>query len=138
MMKHPRTFCVGGFATKIDEDGAFVKEMDYPPQEQVDIIKMVVKDCRNPIIDPSVMFRKDVFNEIGGYSLDESIYTVPDFELWLNAMSKSCLFHNLQEALVKYRVHEDGLTVSKQEEMVEHHKKVWRDFIERQDQEGKE
>lgn len=129
LKKHPEIFCVGSFATKIDEKGVPFNEMTYPPQEHADIIKMTVEDCRNPMIDPSVMFRKDLFYELGGYSTDENTYTVPDFELWLKAMSKSKIFHNLQETLVQYRIHEKGVTVSRQREMILHHMIVWKKYI---------
>lgn len=129
MEKYPNIFCLGSWATKINEKGDVIDEMTYPPASNDDIVKMVIKNCRNPMIDPSVMFRKEDFLRLGGYSLDKTIYTVPDFELWMRAMVNNEIFANIQEQLVKYRVHKDGITSSKKRLMIKHHMKVWRKYV---------
>ncbi len=126
---HPDIFCVGSFATKIDENGEIFGEMNYPPEKNEDIINMIIKECKNPILDPSVMFRTNIaINKLGGYSLDPSIYTVPDFDLWLRAIKKGYKFYNFQESLVKYRIHNEGVTNSRKKEMIKHHMIIWKKF----------
>ena len=121
-------FCVGSFADKIDENGEIFGIMDYPPEENEKIIEMIIKECKNPIIDPSVMYRTSIFNKLGGYNLDKSIFTVPDFDLWLRAVLNGEKFYNFQESLVKYRVNEEGVTRKHKKEMIEQHMVVWKEF----------
>lgn len=127
MTENQDIFCVGGFLTKIDEDGKILGVMDYPPEQHSDIVKMITDKCLNPILDPTTMFRKKDFYEIGGYSLDKEIYLVPDFDLWLRAILAGKKFYNMQEILSKYRVHDDSMT-SRKEEMLKQHMVVWRKF----------
>jgi glycosyltransferase involved in cell wall biosynthesis len=128
LKNNPDIFCVGSFADKIDENGEIFGTMGYPPEENEKIIRMITKECKNPIIDPSVMFRISTFNGLGGYSLDREIYTVPDFDLWLRAILSDKKFHNIQEPLTKYRIHNKSVTVSKRDEMIEQHMMVWKRF----------
>lgn len=54
----------------------------------------------NPLIHPTVMMRRRVLEELGGY--DESLQRAQDFDLWLRAMPRF-RFHNLQEPLIRYK-----------------------------------
>ncbi|HUS51058.1 MAG TPA: glycosyltransferase [Candidatus Paceibacterota bacterium] len=128
---NPDIFCVGGHAIVINENGEFSnKKMDYPPESHGDIVNMITKKCMNPIIDPTTMFRRDIFNKLGKYTLDKSIYTVPDFDLWLRAILNGYKVHNLQDNLIKYRVIEDfGMTREHKKEMIEQHMIVWKKFM---------
>ncbi len=130
LKNNPEIFCVGSFADKINESGENIGIMDYPPECHYDIIKMV-EECENPIIDPTTMFRRKIFNNIGGYSLDKKIWTVPDFDLWLRAILVGKKFHNIQKSLVKYRVNEKGVTRKHKKEMIEQHMTVWKKFMRR-------
>ncbi len=129
LKNNPEIFCVGSFADKIDENGENIGIMDYPPECHNDIIKMITKECKNPIIDPSVMFRRKIFNKLGGYSLDKNIFTVPDFDIWLRAILNGEKFYNIQESLIRYRVNEKGVTRKHKKEMIEQHMVVWRKFM---------
>ncbi len=130
LKNNPEIFCVGSFADKIDENGENIGIMDYPPECHNDIIKMIIKECKNPIIDPSVMFRTSIFNnKLGGYSLNKNIFTVPDFDIWLRAILNGEKFYNIQESLIKYRVNEEGVTRKHKKKMIEQHMVVWRKFM---------
>jgi glycosyltransferase EpsE len=128
--KYPDVFCVGGWAMVIDEDGKNLRVADYPPSNTMGVLDLI-KKCRNPIIDPSTMFRKKDFLELGGYSLDRTIWTVPDFDLWLRALSAKKKIHNIQAPLIKYRLSDGGITRSKGQLMKQHHMRVWRPFMEK-------
>ncbi len=130
MTENPDIFCVGGFLTKTDEEGKILGVMNYPPEKHDDVVKMVTDKCFNPILDPSTMFRKKDFYEIGGYSLDKKIYLVPDFDLWLKAILSGKKFYNMQEILSKYRVHDDSMT-SRKKGMFKQHMAVWNNFMRR-------
>jgi glycosyltransferase involved in cell wall biosynthesis len=56
---------------------------------------------RNPLHHPTVMFRTEVFDQIGGYRLD--LQGVEDLELWIRAAKSDVGIANLPEPLLLYR-----------------------------------
>ena len=122
-------FCVGGRAIKINENSEEIGTMDYPSETNIQITRDFVYRCTNPIIDPTTMFRKDIFNKYGGYTLEKMIYTVPDMDLWLKAILDGHKFYNIQESIIKYRVNSKGMTREHKQEMINAHMIVWRRFI---------
>jgi len=61
---------------------------------------------RNPICHPSVMFRRDAIQTVGGYLGGQN---AEDYDLWLRiAMQKEWEFANLPEKLLSYNVSLDG------------------------------
>lgn len=125
-------FCVGSYAIDINAKGEEIGRKTYPPPFTKDIINIITsrdKYFLNPIIDPSTMFRKKDFVEIGGYTLRENIHTVLDYDLWLRALLEDKMICNIQEFLIKYRKHEKSITNSKKNEMIKAHMIVWRDFV---------
>ncbi len=118
----PSVFCVGGHASKIDFESEDIGEMCYPPELNSRIVLDFYAGKMNPMIDPTTMFRRDLVKEAGGYSLAPDKYTIPDFDLWLRAMSAGYKFHNLQEHLVTYRINPDGMTRKHNVVMVNQHK----------------
>lgn len=65
----------------------------------------------NPIIHSSVMMRSNVLKE-NNLNYNSDFIPTEDFELWLQ-FSKLTKLYNLQEILVKYRVHEKSLSKTK-------------------------
>lgn len=122
-------FCLGGWANKIDPDGEIIDIMDYPPPSHEDCIKMISTKCMNPFLDSTTIFRRKDFLNLGGYSQESSIYTVPDFDLWLRAIQSGKKFANLQEVLIRYRWNPDGMTIKHKDEMIRAHMIVWRRFM---------
>jgi len=120
---------LGGHALKINEKGESISEiMDYPPQTHEEIVNMITNKCMNPMIDPTMMFRRNAFIDSGGYGKEEKVLYVPDFDLWLRAIKKGYKFHNLQEPIIKYRVNPKGNTRRCQKEMIRQHIGIWRAF----------
>lgn len=122
-------FCLGGHAVKIDLKGKEFGLMDYPPGNHMNIEYHFTQKCMNVMIDPTTIFRKDVFDELGGYSLEKEIYTVPDFDLWTKAMLGGQIFANLKCPLIKYRENPKGMTGSHKKEMIQQHMIVWKRFM---------
>jgi len=116
-----KVFCVGGHAIKIDVNGKEVGKMFYPPHGHVAIMHQYRNGPLNPIIDPTTMFRRKDFNEIGKYSEDEKIYLVPDFELWGRAMIAKKEFANIMLPLIKYRENPLGVTNLNKRNMIRAH-----------------
>lgn len=123
-------WCVGGFAEKIDYNGRSLGIMDYPPKHNQDIIRKIIADpTSNPIIDPTTMFRKSDFYDLGGYSFKEDRNLVADMDLWFRALLSDKVFVNMPEVFIKYRINPKGNTRSHQKEMIRQHVTVRNEFI---------
>ena len=81
------------------------------------------------MIDPTTMFRREDFLNLGGYSTDKSIYTVPDMDLWLKAILSGRKLINLQYPVIQYRMNPEGMTSLHKQEMIRSHMSVWRKFM---------
>lgn len=125
---NPSVFCVGGHAVMIDHNSERSGIMDYPPIRHRQIVNGLLHKQLNPMIDPSTMFKREVFNSLGGYTLDQSIYTVPDMDLWARALSGGKLFANLPEIIIQYRKNLNGMTEKHKSEMIKAHMQVWNRF----------
>ena len=75
----------------------------------------LVFEC--PIVQPSVMFRVDVFRKLGGYDGDIRIRGADDFDLWTR-MAHEYNLKCLPEPLTRYRVRSNS--VSQSTKSVEH------------------
>jgi len=63
----------------------------------------------NCICHPSILIRKDVYNEIGFYN--ELMANLPDFDMWVR-LSLMYDFHIIDEKLTKFRVRKDEKNAS--------------------------
>lgn len=97
LAKHKETALVGSWAKIIDERGMVVSEFKYPTNQKK--IRRVILGF-NPFIHPSVMFRKKVFEKVGGY--DENLLYSQDYDLFLRlVINYPCV--NLPFYLLKFR-----------------------------------
>lgn len=92
-------FLLGTSAYNIDEDGEIVGERNIPLEYEK--IKKKI-NLVNPIIHPSVMFRKKDVLAIGGYN--ENFKKVQDYELWFRIIANGLKVENLKDRLLYYRV----------------------------------
>jgi len=122
-------FCIGGYAIKINKDGHEKGQMDYPPLEHNAIVKKIKCGPTNPIIDPTTMFRRKDFIELGGYSLDKAIYLVPDLDLWVRAILSKKTLMNMPIPLIKYRMNPDGVTERNKIPMIRAHMRIVLSFL---------
>lgn len=94
----------GTWATSIDENGNDISGINYPPvAEKIKSFAIL----HNPFIHPSVMFRKGIFDKVGGYR--NNFKHIEDYELWTRIIFKY-KSSNLAEYLLKYRVHSEQVT----------------------------
>ena len=128
MEEHENIFCIGSYALKIDTDDILQGFMVYPPSTHNEIVMLLQRGV-NPIIDPTTIFRRKDFIDLGGYTMDESLYTVPDLDLWARAILYGKKFRNIKIPLIKYRINPDGVTRKHKTEMIIAHRKVVYDFI---------
>lgn len=63
---------------------------------------------KNQIMHPSVMFRKKIIQQLGGY--DESIKYAQDYNLWSKLLSHGYKVDNIGKPLLRYRLHEKSIT----------------------------
>jgi len=116
---HKNISFMGGHAIKISTTGEEVGSLAYPPVNTEKAFFVINRYKLNPIIDPSCMYRIDTILKHGGYSMDPSLLTVPDLDLWCRLLSAGCLMTNIQEPLIKYRINPSGVTRRQHNKMVE-------------------
>lgn len=98
---------VGTWANLIDEKGNVIGELKYPTEYE-EIKKIILR--YNPFVHPSLVFRRELFDEIGPY--DESFEYAQDYDLVLRAVSKFKIV-NLPEILLNYQVSEEAISFKK-------------------------
>ena len=94
---------LGTSAREIDAAGTAIGERRSPTGRSL-IDRLV---WSNALIHPSVMFRKDVIEAVGGYRAVAGRYE--DFDLWLRVASIADM-DNIDETLLDYRVHAGQVT----------------------------
>lgn len=109
-------FCVGGHAIIIDNGGTEVSKWTHPPADTIGCLKMFNK-IKNPIINSSSMYRKSGFSQLGGYTKDRSLYTVPDLDFWGRALVSGFKFVNVQQPVICYRLNPMSVSRTKAKEM---------------------
>ncbi len=100
---YPDTAVCGTWVTEFIEGGDHNKLRSLPVTE-VEIRKYT--KFRNPLAHPSVMFRKNVIERLGGYP---NIPKAQDYLLWVTLIHHGYKVANLPESLLDYRVG-SGLT----------------------------
>ena len=128
LVHNTKIFCVGSWAKKIDIEGKEIGIMSYPPAENDKILINLLSHCC-PIIDPSTMYRKDIFLKLHGYNIrDEYVKLVPDLDLWCRAAIDGYKFHNIQSELISYRLNPNGVTSQNKTKMIKSHVCILRKY----------
>lgn len=91
---------VGSFAKIIDENSQQIDVRTKPTDEKFISENIILY---NPLIHPSVMFRKSAVLSLGGYS--DEFGKNEDQNLWINAVYSNFLISNIPEFLINYRYH---------------------------------
>lgn len=99
---------VVGSAMMTTSTRGYVGSLMRFPEHPAEIRRLLPR--RNCMGHPSVMFRRRAVLELGGYRFDG----VEDYDLWLRISEQHDLA-NLQDALVRYRLHPGQLAISKVE-----------------------
>lgn len=94
---HPEIAWCGCNAFLIDDNGVWgERKMVEQPQAR-DYLKY------SPFMHPTVMFRREVFEENIAYSVEKDMLRCEDYELFMRLQAKGLRGHNLQESLFYYR-----------------------------------
>jgi glycosyltransferase involved in cell wall biosynthesis len=102
--RHPDIAIVGAQSIYIDPRGKIFpnQRMFRCPLAPSSIGWTASYEC--PFVHPLVMYRKQIlWDKLGGY--DESITLAEDFEMWLRLLEHNYQGANLNETLLKYRIH---------------------------------
>lgn len=107
MQKHPDFGLIGGAAQWVDAQARPLWTLEFPTSDRE--IKLALT-TRCPFSHTAVLMRRDAFVAVGGY---RAAFTAShDYDLFLRISEH---FHcaNLNQAVVKYRLHPDQISVGK-------------------------
>lgn len=122
---HSNITFMGGHAVKISESGETIGSLSYPPETTQQAFSVITRFKLNPIIDPSVMYRKETIVQHGSYSTDPKFRTVQDFELWCRLLVRGCHMTNFQHPIIKYRINPNGVSIKEKDAMLQATDLVW-------------
>lgn len=121
---------IGTAIVLVDENGTKIGEDIYEVEDEQIRLKMLSK---NQFCQSSVMFRKSVFMEVGGY--DERFSVCEDYDLWLR-MGERYKLANLVDIGIAYLVHPAGISkkrrleiIKASDDLVEKHKNYYPGYI---------
>lgn len=96
---HPDVGIVGTHVVTIDGSGAVIGRYTHPADHD-GIVALLRRKCA--LVHPTVMGRREVFLDAGGYKLD---ILCEDYELWCRLASLGVRIANIPEPLLRYRRH---------------------------------
>jgi glycosyltransferase involved in cell wall biosynthesis len=102
LASHPEVDVLGTAKEAVDTAGRFLG-YGYRPEQHEDIVHQMYRIT--PFIHPSVMMRRQFLEALGGYDESERVRRAEDGDLWLRGYRRF-RYHNLQEPLIQYRVHQ--------------------------------
>jgi len=85
---------IGSGINEVDNEGNFLRKKSSPEKHK-EICAFALR--RNPINHMSVMFKKNIFMEVGGYP---DLYFREDYGLWVKLIAHGAIFYNIQMELV--------------------------------------
>ena len=103
---YPEYSIIGSTADYIDAEGHFMFTHQLAGHLNEEIQQLKYSVC--PFIHSSVIYKKDVIVNYGGYN--EHAYTYEDHFLWVNILKneKAC---NLSQSLIKVRLNPESITI---------------------------
>jgi glycosyltransferase involved in cell wall biosynthesis len=102
MEQHPDTAVCGSWIDEFIGDTSHVISSRKPPRDHQSIVNFARK--RNPMNHPTVIFRRQAVEEVGGY---QHFYLFEDYYLWTRMIMAGCKFHNIQQSLLYFRMSDD-------------------------------
>lgn len=94
---------VGSNMILFDENGKWGRTNTASDPTKFNFIKST------PFCHATCMIRKDVLDEVNGYSVDEKLLRVEDYHLWFKIYQKGYKGHNLEECLYMMRDDRDAI-----------------------------
>ena len=109
--KHPEVCAVGAQVLRIDSDGLPIDFWKLPERHE-DIDEAHIEGRPGAIVNPTVMMRRDVVQQIGGYRANYD--SAEDYDLFLR-LGEVGRLANVRGVLLRYRLHLKSLTFSRAE-----------------------
>ncbi|NRB20929.1 MAG: glycosyltransferase [Rhodobacteraceae bacterium] len=98
---------LGTFAYSLSASGAIKARKPLPVSEEAIALRLPHRNC---IVHPSVMVKKTVLEDVGGYN--EEFMNSQDYDLWLRLLPQARMT-NLDVPLIGYRRHNDQISTRK-------------------------
>lgn len=99
--EHQDIDVLGSWAYEVGERGEVLGERRYPTSHE-ELVRLL---WTNPIIHPTVMFRRDSVRNVGSYA--RSVQKRQDYDLWFRCVAGGLRLANVPRSLLKYRYTED-------------------------------
>jgi glycosyltransferase involved in cell wall biosynthesis len=100
MIKNPNICCCGSYVEEFNDNFKQVIKLPLDTDTMLNFIKL-----RNPICHPSVIFRKSIIEEVGGYP--ENLRLGQDYGLWSILLARGYRIENIPEVLLRLRANND-------------------------------
>ena len=110
MEKHPDIGLLGSWVSPVDENGVPAKRWKYPLNDLVIKTRLLFS---NAFASSSVMIRREAL-PVNGY--DEYYAQAEDYDLYCR-ISKNWKVFNLNKILIKYRIHSESISRSRNDQM---------------------
>ena len=102
---NPTVDVVGSSIIEIDSRGKSTGKITHYPYTHDECKTFFI--ARPPLAHPSVMFRRSYFKKISSfYNEHERFKFDEDSEIWMKGFLHGCIFANIQEPLLKFRINE--------------------------------
>lgn len=95
---------VGSSIYKINENGNVIATKQY--WNNMQLIQKIIPFC-SVTCHPTWMFRKSLYEKINGYN---DLFTAQDYDFLYRALDAKANIGNLEQPLLKYRVHQQSIT----------------------------
>lgn len=108
---NPEYSIVGSNIQLIDKNGNNLEIAKYP-EDYEEIMGYIF--FANPMVHSSVMFKTEDAENIGGYNINHK--KAQDYGFWFKFIEQGLKLYNIQEPLVKYRVHNESISIKNSED----------------------
>lgn len=115
---------VGTNCLFIDGEGRVLRLKETPKSDE-EIRWTLMLD--NPFIHPSVMFRAEIIRAKQLY-YDTEFQPTEDYLMWTNIL-RYCQGANIQEPLIKYRIHDGQISFEKRTDQLDRHDQVLKNHL---------
>lgn len=88
---------VASHAAKIDDHDRITGHISYPPDSASELYACILQNNISPVLDQTIMFRRNLVEEMGGFNTRYSLCT---FELVCRMLPSGVLIRNIQKPLV--------------------------------------
>ncbi len=112
--QHPETAIIYGDALFFGEENKIKKVPDFS-------IEALLKEN---YIDACTVFRKEVWNAVGGFDENMPVMGWEDWDFWLRAFFKGYKFKHINKVLFEYRVRGDSMI-----QTTKQHQEILRNYI---------